>query len=109
MRLIDLRDTSRERACIDCEPHPFPNRINGRLGYRFAKTEVVDDNVHRVDAIAWSGYLFPEDIPEHWPRRTLRLLDHRPAEAGAGTGTDPGSVPIASVHLSFGHRSPLYG
>ena len=47
MRLIDLRDTGRERACIDRELHPLPHRLNGRVGYRLAKTEVVDDDVHR--------------------------------------------------------------
>ena len=52
MRLIDLRDTHRERARIDHELRPLPRRIDSRSGYGLAQTEVVDDNVQHVDAIA---------------------------------------------------------
>ncbi len=57
MRLIDLRDTRRERACIDHELHPLPRRLDGRIGDRFAQTEVVNDNVHNFEAIACSACL----------------------------------------------------
>jgi hypothetical protein len=57
VRLIDLRDTSRERAGVDHELHALPRPLDGRIGHRFAQTEVVDDNVQEVDAIACRKYL----------------------------------------------------
>lgn len=49
MGLVDLRDASGERARIDREPHPVVQRVEGRLGDRLAKTEVIDDDVHGAD------------------------------------------------------------
>jgi hypothetical protein len=57
VRLIDLRDTGREPACIDHELHSLLRCLDGRVRHRFAQTEVVDDNVHQVDAIACRDYL----------------------------------------------------
>ena len=61
VRLVDLRDTSRERACVDHELHAVPRRLNGRSRHRFAQTEVVDDNVQQLDAIACRKYLLAGD------------------------------------------------
>ena len=63
MCLIDLRDTGRESACIDHELHPLPRRFDGCIRHRFAQTEVVDDDVQRIDVIACSARL-PGVIPE---------------------------------------------
>src|SRR5204863_3150977 len=53
MSLIDLRDTSRERACIDHELHPIPRRLDGRFRHWFTQTEVVDDDVQHTNATPW--------------------------------------------------------
>jgi hypothetical protein len=52
MRLIDLRDTSRECACVDREPHPLPQRVNGRVCNRITQAKVIDNDVHDADPIA---------------------------------------------------------
>jgi hypothetical protein len=51
VRLVDLRDASGECARIDREPHPLLQRLDGGVGDRSAKTEVVDDDVHGADPI----------------------------------------------------------
>jgi len=61
VRLIDLGDTRRERARIDHELRPLPRRLDSRIGHGLAQTEVVNDNVQQVDAIAWSVSLPPGD------------------------------------------------
>jgi hypothetical protein len=70
VRLIDLRDTSRERACIDHKLHPVPRRLDGSVGHRFAQTEVVDDNVQQLEVNACSAYLL-RDIPGRWRSRRV--------------------------------------
>jgi hypothetical protein len=52
VRLVDLRHPRRERTRIDHELHPRPRRVDGRIGDRFAQTEMIDHNVHDFDAIA---------------------------------------------------------
>jgi hypothetical protein len=76
--VVDPRETRCERACIDHELHPLPRRLNGRIGHRFAQTEVVDDNVQLVDVIACSAYLLRSIIPARWPRRLRLHLAQRP-------------------------------
>jgi hypothetical protein len=51
MSLIDLRDASRERACIDDKPHTRPRCLHGCVYHRVTQTEVVDDDVHQADPI----------------------------------------------------------
>jgi hypothetical protein len=72
MRLIDLRDSRREGARIDHELHPLPRRLDSRIGHGLAQTEVVDDNVQGVDAIAWSVRLT-------WARTRERSADEAAA------------------------------
>ena len=66
MLVIDLRDTSRDRACVDDKLHPLPGRLHGRIGHRFAQAEVVDDDVQEVEAIGCS-----RPSPAPWPRGYL--------------------------------------
>ena len=48
MPFVDLRDASRERARVNNELHPLPRRLDGRVGDRLAKAEVVDHDVHEA-------------------------------------------------------------
>jgi hypothetical protein len=52
MCLIDLRDASRERTCIDNKPHTFLRCLHGCVCHRVTQAEVVDDDVHRADPSA---------------------------------------------------------
>ena len=46
MCLIDFRDASRERTCIDDKPHTLPRCLHGCVCHRVPEAEVVDDDVH---------------------------------------------------------------
>ena len=52
MCLINFRDTSRERTCIDDKLHTLPCRLHGDVGDRVPEAEMVDDDVHAADLIA---------------------------------------------------------
>ena len=66
MRVIDLRNTRGERPRVDDKLHTFPRRLHGRIGYRFAQAEVVDDNVHR-SKLSRAARTRSRIIPELWP------------------------------------------
>lgn len=46
MRLVDLRDSSRERACIDDQLHGLLGSLHSRSRNGVTKPKVVDDDVH---------------------------------------------------------------
>ena len=52
MCLIDFRDTSRERTCIDDKLHTLPRCLHGGIADRVPEAEMVDDDVHAADLIA---------------------------------------------------------
>lgn len=58
MRFIDLRDPSRDRARIDRELDPFPERLNGLVRNRIPQAKVIDDDLHDADPIASSVVKF---------------------------------------------------
>jgi hypothetical protein len=104
MCVIDLRQTSRERACIHDELHPLACRLYRRIRHRFAQTKMVNHNVQALDAIASSPFLLSGHSATLAPAQHARakLRGHSGTLAQATAASESGLRPIPVRRSAYG-------